>query len=369
MNYSEQLRSARFVAAAFSSQLNNAPLPTRDADLSWISILNMARAHSVLGIVFSAYESVLVNEIPKSVYDACAKEVSILGAKHLKQRAEFFAVTERFTSEKIYFMPLKGFIIKSLYPSSELRAMNDIDILVFKDSFKKAKDALISMGYTAAETSYVHDNFLKPPFIEIELHKMLAVDWEDFSLADSLPSKNNEYWRLLSDEDLFVFVLKHSAKHDSSGGCGMKAVFDFSLLKAHVLEKTDKKSLEKRVIKEGLWEFYSALSYLEDLWLFGGKERPELSVFEIYTVSGGAYGTRSNGISKTIKGGKLRFFLSRLFPSYSNMKKAFPVLKKCPILLPVLYPWRIVRGVFRGSHKRDLDAIRRLEKSENGLGK
>ncbi len=361
MNYQDQLRAARFIAAVFSSQLNNTPLPERDEDLEWSSILAMARAHSLLGLVFSLYEERLSRELPPQIYAFCSKEVGILAAKHISQKNEFSAITERFIEEKIYFMPLKGFLIKSLYPSPELRTMNDLDILVFPESVKKAKEILLSMGYSAAKVGYVHDNFLKPPFIEIEMHKMLSENWEDYSLENSLPSEKSEYWRLMSDEDFFIFILKHAAKHDNSGGCGIRAVLDFSLIKAKLMPVIGEKKLLQRISKEGLSDFYKSLLYLESIWLFGGKEDAELIDFEIYTVSGGAYGTRANGVSRKIEGSKLKFLMSRLFPPYSFMKKAFPVLKKCPILLPLLYPWRLIRGIFRGSHKRDLEAIRTSE--------
>lgn len=365
MTYQDQLRAARFIAAVFSSQLNKTPLPEREDDLAWSSILAMARAHSLLGLVFSLYEERLSRELPAQIYAFCSKEVGILDAKHIAQKNEFAAITERFIEEKIYFMPLKGFLIKSLYPSPELRTMNDLDVLVFPESVKKAKDILLSMGYFAADGGYVHDNFLKPPFIEIELHKMLSEDWEDYSLERSLPSEKSEYWRLMSDEDFFIFILKHAAKHDNSGGCGIRAVLDFSLIKAKLLPIIGEEKLLRRISEAGLLDFYKSLSYLESIWLFGGKEDAELLDFEIYTVSGGAYGTRANGVSRKIKNGKLSFFITRIFPPYSFMKKAFPILKKCPVLLPFLYPWRIIRGIFRGSHKKDIIAIRESQINED----
>jgi len=367
MTYKDQLRAARFIAAVFSSQINNTPLPTRDEDLSWSVILGMARAHSLLSLVFPLYEERLSRELSPSVYSFCAREVSILGAKHLSQKSEFSAVTERFINEGIYFMPLKGFLIKSLYPSEDMRAMNDLDLMVFPESRKKAGELLLSMGYSAAETCYVHDNYLKPPFIEIEMHKILAEDWEGYSLEDSLPSERSQYWRLMNDEDFFIFILKHAAKHDNSGGCGIRSVFDIHLLKRELLPRIGEARLLRRISEEGLTDFYLRLSYLEELWLGDGMECGELSDFEIYTVSGGAYGTRANGVSRHLGKGKFRFFLSRLFPSYSFMKKAFPVLKKCPILLPFLYPWRLIRGIMRGSHKKDLDAIKRSEENEGSI--
>lgn len=64
-----QLRAARFIAAAFSSRINNTPLPERDGDLAWSSILTMARAHSLLGLVFYLYDEQLSRELPSELYN------------------------------------------------------------------------------------------------------------------------------------------------------------------------------------------------------------------------------------------------------------------------------------------------------------
>lgn len=364
MTLNEQIRSARFIAAVFSSQLNNTPLPERDETLSWSPILNMARTHALLGMVFSAYENVIEREIPSDIYEAYAKEVSILGAKHLVQKAEFEAITQRFMEEKVYFMPLKGFLLKSLYPKPELRAMNDLDIYVFEDSFERAREILISMGYTpTVEAGPVHDGFIKPPYTEIELHKKIALDWKHFALEDSIPSENSEYWRLMKDEDLVIFILKHAAKHDNTGGCGIRTIFDFTLVKSSLFSHLDMAKMKKRIKAEDLWPFYVKMSNLESLWFSGNDVNVEALDFESYTVNGGAYGSRANVTSRKMKDGKFLFFFRSLFPSYSFMKKRFPMLKKCPILLPFLYPLRIIQGVCHGSHIRELKEMREWEQS------
>ena len=48
-------------------------------------------------------------------------------------------------------------------------------------------------------------------------------------------------------------------------------------------------------------------------------------------------------------GGKGRYILSRLFPKVSIMKNTYPVLEKCPVLLPFYY---LVRLFSRLRHRK-----------------
>ncbi len=43
-------------------------------------------------------------------------------------------------------VPLKGSIIKNMYPSIDMRTMSDMDILIKREDAKKVHDILIEMG-------------------------------------------------------------------------------------------------------------------------------------------------------------------------------------------------------------------------------
>ncbi len=93
-----------------------------------------------------------------------AKKISIENARHIAQQASFSAISEEFTKAGVYFMPLKGYHIKKLYPSPEFRTMNDIDVLVFSESQEAAKKIIIDKGYEFCVEGVVHDRLLKATF-------------------------------------------------------------------------------------------------------------------------------------------------------------------------------------------------------------
>ena len=66
--------------------------------------------------------------------------------------------------------------------------------------------------------------------------------------------------------------------------------------------------------------------------------------------SGTVYGKGKTMAEKVDEhGGKGRYILSRLFPKVSIMKNTYPVLEKCPVLLPFYY---LVRLFSRLRHRK-----------------
>jgi hypothetical protein len=63
-----------------------------------------------------------------------------------------------------------------------------------------------------------------------------------------------------------------------------------------------------------------------------------------YILRGGVYGNMENGFAakQGKKGGRLGYVFSRLFPPFSAMRSRFPILKKCSLLLPVFWVYRVI---------------------------
>jgi hypothetical protein len=168
--------------------------------------------------------------------------------------------------------------------------------------------------------------------------------------------------------DFLVFLLHHAKKHDETGGAGIRTVFDFYLL--FKKKSYNEALLRERLKKEKLLDFYETLKALIEFWFYGGKTTKELSDFELYTVTGGTYGTLENEyLRKNKKKGRAAIFFERLFPPFSLMSSRYPILKKCPILLPFFYPVRFVSSLFKGNVSRDVKAIRGASKKKKELEK
>ena len=328
----------------------------------------MSKKHSISALIFEAIGERAKTEAPLELYLDWSRDSAIAGAKHLTQKAELSNISKLFSENKIPFLILKGFFLKKLYRQPSLREMTDIDIFVGKENFELASKLLLSSGYHADLTLEVHDSFKKPPFIEVELHRILHHDAPDYKIDNTLTSAENPYCRIMTEEDFVVFLLHHAKKHDEAGGAGIRTVFDFYLLFKN--KSFDGKRFISRIEKEKLLDFYKRLEMLIEFWFYNGKTNAELLDFEIYTVTGGTYGNLENAyLRKNRKKSKLGVLFERIFPSYKLMSSRYPVIKKCPILLPFFYPVRWIVSIFNGSVKRNAKALKGASKKKKELDK
>ena len=368
MTYEEKIQTARFLAQVFFEYETGLPISEKPDRLSWSWVYGMAKKHSVTALIYEALREKVKAEAPSELYSDWARDASIAGARHLAQRAEFEILSNVFSENEIPFLPLKGFLVKEFYKNPALREMTDIDMFVGTENLGKIEKILKERGYLSDLSLEVHDCFKKPPFIEIELHKILHLDIKDYAMSDTLAKTENQYHRLMTDEDFLIFLLHHAKKHDETGGAGIRTVFDFYLIFSS--GKFDEEALIPRIKSENLFDFYEKLKRLIDLWFFGKKADAELLDFEIYTVTGGTYGNLENAyLRKARKKGRAALITERLFPPYKVMSNRYPVLKKCPFLLPIFYPVRIITSLFDGSAKKNAKAVRGASKKQKELEK
>ena len=55
---------------------------------------------------------------------------------------------ERMEKGQIWYMPLKGTVIKELYPSIGMRQMSDFDILFDKKYAENVREIMLDLGFT-----------------------------------------------------------------------------------------------------------------------------------------------------------------------------------------------------------------------------
>lgn len=368
MTYQEKIKTARYLARVFFEYEEGLKISEKPEELSWDFVYGMAKRHSIEALMFEALGDMAKINAPAALYSDFSRDAAVAGAKHITQKLELERLSRLFSENEISYLPLKGFLIKELYKTPSLRQMTDIDIFIGSENFEKAKALLIESGYQLDLSLEVHDCFKKPPFLEIELHKILHFDMRAFSMENTIPKGDNRYHRLMTDEDFLVFLLHHAKKHDETGGAGIRTVFDFYLVLKN--KEYDEKKLCERLREENLLDFYKNIKALIGLWFEEKEETPELLEFELYTVTGGTYGTLENAyLRKRKKKSGAAIMLERLFPPYSLMSSRYPVLKKCPILLPVFYPVRFVASLFNGRVKSNVNAMNASSKKKKELKK
>ena len=157
---------------------------------------------------------------------------------------------------------------------------------------------------------------------------------------------------MVEPELFWFFHIAHMAKHFTGRGCGIRFFVDTWLLceKLSFDEEKKKELLEK----SGLLAFGEQVERLSQVW-FGDRKTDDLLMeLEDYVLDGGVFGSRSNSakLQRSKSGNVVKYLFLRIFKPYDIMVIKYPVLKKCPVLLPVFWVIRWLEHLLNGKKMR-----------------
>lgn len=352
------------------------------AELDWNEIVKLTKDHQIHALIY--YGILACDARPPEQIRAALENNAFMSI--MVDRNQTFAVGEllkAFSENGIEHMPLKGTLLKSLYPKSELRAMSDADILIKPEQYDRIRPIMQSLGYTEGIESDHEYVWIKANVLTVELHKRL------------IPSYNRDYyayygdgWQLakkadgscfyMSDEDQFIYLFTHFSKHYRDGGIGIR---HFADLQIYLTAKPDLDMayIENELKKLQLDTFYKNVRQTLKVW-FEGNEKGEVTDFVTARIFGsGSYGTYDGRLLSsalkearafsTGKKARTKRIWRLIFPAYHQMITTFPFLEKCPVLLPFLWIYRWLRALLfrRGTiaKKRGEIKITTVDRVEN----
>lgn len=262
---------------------------------------------------------------------------------------ELKSICETLEERKIAHMPLKGSVIRALYPQPWMRTSCDIDIYVQESDLEAAASAIVEkLGYRNDGKGSHDMQMFAPSGVHLELHYDLIEDSRYPKLAKGLseiwdnavPVREGGYTYKMTNEDFYFYHIAHAAKHFRDGGCGIRPFIDLWYLEKSL--PYDKEKTEKLLTECGLLKFTQSARKLVDVW-FKSEEHDALSKeTEAFVLSGGVYGVLENRVAVQTTKGRFSYFLYRVFPPYRELKDQYLILRRCPIL----YPFYIVRRWF-----------------------
>lgn len=322
------------------------------------NLYSLCKAHTIRAAVYVPLEK--AGAADEKFIQAYNKAVR----KNILLDSEREAITAEFEERGIWYLPMKGVILKELYPRSGMREMSDNDILYDPAFQKDVMDIMVARGYTAVSVGKLADDvYKKPPVMNFEMHTRLF-SYDTKKLHDYYqdpkrllkPDEGRKSGCRLSDEDFYVYMTAHEYKHYSCGGTGIR-----SLLDCYIFMKAKGSSIDRGYISEqmeqlGIEEYEQERLALA-MKLFSSPEIPELTEAEEKLLDSfldyGTYGTISNAADNAMKkyesrsgdSSKAGFVRARLFPDHDYMKHIYPRLCRYKALLPVGYVCRWVKGV------------------------
>lgn len=318
------------------------PLPT---DFSVADAARLIRRH---GIETLAYYGAINCGVSKSepgmqaLYQGCVRQM-LTGER---QQGQIEKLLVSFRENGIDALPLKGMVLRALYPKPEMRRMGDADILIHAEQYSKIKPLLEAMGYTYVSRTD-HEIAWHHPHLRLELHTRLVPErnkelYNYFGDGWHRARRQTEHNYAMSPEDTLIFLIAHVAKHYTAGGMGILQFVDLWLY-TRANPQMDQDYIRKELEKIRLDKFYTCVMQMLGIWF---EQRPwdslSLEMTE-FILESGCYGThRNHALAQGAKQkSKARRIWASVFPGYAEMKLRYPVLERLPILLPATW---FVRG-------------------------
>lgn len=280
-------------------------------------------------------------------------------------------------------MPLKGLILRTLYPKPELRQMCDNDILFDSAAAGKLHRFMTSRGYRA-EDGWLYDrSYKKEPCFHFELHKTLLSPLS--GAAELYPHYKNVHERLLPvpgtrcemtfrDEDFYLYLLVHARKHDLEWeAIGLRMALDLKLYLDRKEPALDWRYIDRQLDLMRMRDFAGDLrnlamrlfspSGIQELDADGTAMLERLAGSDIY---GHDKAARERSIARQLQraeSGRVRFpkltyMMARLFPPARQMREIFSPCEKWPFLLPLAYLLRF--GTCLRQSRRFLREVRQV---------
>lgn len=258
-----------------------------------------------------------------------------------------------FEENGIDFIPLKGAVLRKLYPEPWMRVSGDLDILVRSDDIPRAKEILADkLRYSAGRLGRHHDQVNTPDGLHIDLHFTLtetrgkAKEILDTVWEHAVPVEGSSRERVMEDEYLYFYHMFHAANHFQNGGCGIRVLLDTWVLNHRL--RFNQEERKKLLRQGGLLRFAENLESLSEQW-FSFGENGAYTELETYIWDSGTFG-QSRRLEARVAGmgGRFQFLLSRLFPPCYKIWDKYPVLRRWRILLPFCWIHRWVTTFFTG---------------------
>ena len=378
---------------------NQTPDKDKVCGMDIAALYRYARRHTLAAITYDALE--LLGGSTGDGLLALAKDNTVVSVltkwketrdkalrKNLMLDAARKKLFQYMDAQHIWHMPLKGAILKDLYPRQEMRQMADNDILFDAEYEAAVKDYFVREGYEVI--SYAkgnHDVYEKEPVYNFEMHTSLFGEahnevWAEYykDIQSKLNKSDNHFQYSFTDEDFYIYFIVHAFKHFDGCGTGIRYFVDSYVYQN--AKNLNRSYIERELDKLGVLAFEKTFRSVS-MKIFGkGEDVSQLSGEEYSmlcdSMFAGTYGNLQSGIDKKLhkiqgnedritKNTKVKYIIGRLFPPMSYYKAYYPFIYKTRIFIPFFVIFRMVRGVLKHWREmmREIRVVLKIDQADN----
>ena len=353
MNQQEYMHNANAMIYLVSCALNGkTPKAELIAKMDLEQLFRVCQAHTLTACTAYALESAGIRDQRFSE----AKEKAI--RKNILFDAERRKVFRRLEEAEIWYMPLKGALLKDDYPKLGMRQMSDNDILFDGSRRQDVHDIFTDLGYKCGHYGRgKDDSYYMDPVYLFEMHNSLfnAVQTEAvYQYYENVKARlnkdeNSAYGFHFTHEDFYLYILAHENQHFVVGGIGVRYLADTYVFLRKYENSLDWNYINAELEKLGIADFERKNRILAQKLFSREKLEPEEKQLLRYYVLSGTFGTKENTVRNTkqteANGSTAVYLLKRLFPPLKYYKVWYPTAYRHKILLPAAWTFRLLRGL------------------------
>ena len=336
------------------------------ASLDLTALFEVAESHMLTAAAGAALER--AGTVDPAFHEAYSRSMRNEALRDAECRTVFSALEEA----GVWYMPLKGAVMKAYYPIFGIRQMTDIDVLIDAALSEKVYEIMTGFGYERSSYDDMNEEvYVKPPIHQIEMHSYLASGAAGDPLFDYYADVKD---RLIADgglryrftpEDMFIYMLVHEYKHYSRGGTGLRSLLDVYVYMKRFGDTLDFDYIVRECEKLSIARFEGQNRRAAAALFGGGKLSEDDAEFVDYVTFSGAFGNTENYFAHKIEEqGKLGYLKKRLFMPMDEVQTLYPFFYRHRILLPALFVYRLAKmlTVKSGAAFRELKKLIKYKK-------
>ena len=363
MNKEEYLRYGR-IAFALSKNILTGQMDTSflSSDVDYQLLFEVAVKHKIGSIVGCAFKAL---DIKSGIFE---DQIDKAQFSYVWYQIEKDSILNEIGNNKIWYMPLKGAILQEYYPEPFMREVCDCDVLFDWKYREKIREIMEDKGYITISYAGNHDVYQKFPCLCFEMHNSLYGKSHDkkfytyyHDVYKRLVSTNgNDYEKVFTNEDFYVYMISHEYKHYYNGGFGLRSILDTYVFLSRFENDLDKDYISQELSKLGLVDFELINRKLvKKLFSDISLDQQENDMLD-YIITSGAYGNLENNTKNAIEksGSLIKFLWRRLYPDLDTISVDYPLAYKYKVLIPVLPIVRFYKAQHRGKRiKKEIMSI------------
>ena len=344
-----------------------------ETDLS--DVLKMAQKHALSAVAAIALEKVikLPDDFKEEKYKAI-RRLSLLGFERER-------ILRSLEEQKIWYLPVKGIVLKECYPKTAMREMADNDILCDPNRMSDVRSIMEGFGFECKSFGKIHhDVYEKPPQLDFEMHRSLFNPVNNPGLSSYFKNIKQKLIRdddesfayHMTNEDMYIYLTCHLYNHYRKKGTGLRSLLDIYVFRGRFSDSFDRQYIEAEFKKLDLDRFELAMRELAQKAFtnqpLSEEELGELSFF----VDSNSHGTSENLLMRRLGNddssrSKAKYALSRIFPPADYVKRKHPFVHRHKAVYPFWVIFRPIKAAVKYPKRMsgELKRLKNFKKKEN----